>query len=376
MKHSLLITLLLGGLTSLLALNSAAAQSTATPTNPPPTPTLVPITSITLTGHTSPVTVLAWSPDGSILASSAGGFDSHDNSVRLWQADGHPLAELTGHTMPVMSIAWSPDGTMLATGSQDQTIKLWQKDGKLRQTLQANMGIVFVLAWSPDGKTLASGSVFNPTQNTVQLWDTNGKLLKTLTTQFSGGKFYNLGWSPDGKYLVGGATDYSEWTLDGSLVFRRESCARCTPAWGFGWSPDSKLWAIGNESGLLWVYTVDGQQIAQLQSTTDVNIIKWSPDGKWMADGKNLWQINGNKFALKNYTKGTDSILDWSPDSRYIASAGNKVVYIQQADGKWVAILKDHTDLVDSIAWSPKGNLLASGANDNTIRLWDVTSLP
>ncbi|MEP6988383.1 MAG: hypothetical protein ABI970_22455, partial [Chloroflexota bacterium] len=296
MKQSVFSKLVVGGF-ALVMFNIVAAHPTDLQTTP--TPTTMPVSSITLSGHTSAVTALAWSLDGSTLASSAGYFDSQDNTVRLWQPDGHEVAELSEHTAPVDALAWSKDSQILATGSQDQSIKLWQKDGTLLQTIQSKAGIVFALSWSQDRAILASGSVASPTQNTVHLWSTEGKLLNTMTTEFSGGKFYNLGESPDGKYLVGGATDYSEWKADGTLVFSHESCSHCPPAWGFAWSPDSKMWAIGNESGLLWVYGVDGQQIAQLQSTEGIDTIQWSPDGKWMAAGKDLWQVNGTQFVLK-----------------------------------------------------------------------------
>lgn len=362
MKHSLLRTVFLGSLIPLAILSQVAAQSDQQQ-----------IPSTALTGHSSGVSVLAWSPDGSVLASSAGGFRSEDSSVRLWQPDGQALTPLVDHTQPVTALAWSPDGKTLATGSFDQTIKLWQANGA-PQTIDSKSGIVFGLAWSPDGKVLASGSIATPTQNTVQLWDNTGKLLHTMTTEFSGGKFYNLAWSPDGKYLVCGATDYAEWAADGTPVFSHESCAHCPPAWGFTWSPDSQRWAIGNESGLVWVYSLDGKQVTQLQAQSNVDVMQWSPDGKWLAGGKNLWQVNEDTFVLKNYVKG-EQTLAWSPDGQYLASADGKHIYIQQPDGKLLATLDGHADQVNVLAWSPDSKQLASGSEDQTIRLWDISRL-
>src|SRR6266849_285299 len=74
-----------------------------------------------LKGHTALVYSVAFSPDGSLLASG-----SHDQTIRVWNpADGKPIRELKGHTGIVDSIAFSPDGKLLASGSADKTVRLW-----------------------------------------------------------------------------------------------------------------------------------------------------------------------------------------------------------------------------------------------------------
>ncbi|MFM6255842.1 MAG: WD40 repeat domain-containing protein, partial [Dolichospermum sp.] len=114
----------------------------------------------TLTGHSSWVNSLAYSPDGQTLASG-----SYDNTIKLWNArTGELLQTFTGHSYSVHSLAYSPDGQTLASGSWDKTIKLWNaRTGNLLQTLGHSYS-VNSLAYSPDGQTLASGS------GTIKIW--------------------------------------------------------------------------------------------------------------------------------------------------------------------------------------------------------------
>jgi predicted nucleotide-binding protein len=77
----------------------------------------------TLTGHVSGVWGVAFSPDGTLLATT-----SNDKTAGLWEVGdytGRPLRFLIGHEEGVLGVAFSPDGTLLATASNDWTARLW-----------------------------------------------------------------------------------------------------------------------------------------------------------------------------------------------------------------------------------------------------------
>jgi WD domain, G-beta repeat len=78
--------------------------------------------------------------------------------VKLWDATaGKEIRSLQGHGDWVNSVAFSPDGTRLASASNDQTVKLWDvKSGVEVLTLRGHVVYVFGVAFSPDGTRLAS----------------------------------------------------------------------------------------------------------------------------------------------------------------------------------------------------------------------------
>jgi WD40 repeat protein len=71
-------------------------------------------------GHTYSVGYIAYSPDGTRLATTSG-----DATVQVWDGKtGEKLLDLEGHTEGVLCVGFSPDGSRLVTGSGDGTVRL------------------------------------------------------------------------------------------------------------------------------------------------------------------------------------------------------------------------------------------------------------
>jgi WD40 repeat protein len=234
----------------------------------------------TLCGHSDSVTSIAWSPDGSYLASG-----SYGETIRVWNPKTEKvLRTLKGHTVRVTSIAWSPDGSYLASGSNRKMIWVWNPEtGQELHTLRGHSDWVRSIAWSPDGSYLASGSA----DETIRVWEHNDeantwKNLRTLKAHT--GWVTSIAWSPKGRYLASGS---------GSL--------------------------LGDHTVRIW-NAETGQELHTLRGHTgSVTSIAWSDDGNLLASGSNdrtirVWKFD-NEFniekaqVLSGHALGVSSVV-------------------------------------------------------------------
>jgi WD40 repeat protein len=160
-----------------------------------------------LTNVLGAVNDVRFSPKGDILA-VAGGQPSAKGDLRLYQtSDWKLLGALRGHDDVVFSVAFSPDGTQLASASFDHTVKLWNvKTHEAVKDYHHHSDFVYAVAFSPNGKQLVSASK----DRTVQLFDvTTGKGAFT----FSGMEqdVMAVAFHPDGKSVVSSGFESALW---------------------------------------------------------------------------------------------------------------------------------------------------------------------
>jgi hypothetical protein len=152
---------------------------------------------LTLRGHVGAVTGVAFSTDGTRIATSSG-----DQTAKIWDArTGQEMITLKGHAGEVRGVAFSPDGTRLASASSDGTVKIWDvKTGQQWLTINVDReGGVWSVAFSPDGTRLACKTV----DGTVWIRDAKTGH-EALTLKTPNGSLGYMAFSPDGTRLANG----------------------------------------------------------------------------------------------------------------------------------------------------------------------------
>jgi len=309
------------------------APTPAQPLEPPGT------TLATYTGHSDIVFTVAWSPDGTRLASG-----SQDKTLQIWDAEGANLNTYSGHTGSVTFVSWSPDGKRVASASEDHTIRVWDiATNSLLFTCQGHTDVIHSVAWSPHGTRLASGSV----DATVRLWDANNGTL-VATYRDHAAQVWDVAWSPDGTRIASASGDNKATVQDNTI----------------------KIWNINTNATDL---TYTGH-------ASNPVYVSWSPDGTRIASGSTdkTVQVWDSKTGNTQLTyRGHNNIVfgvAWSPDgTRIVSGSVDSTAQVWDArTANTQFAYRGHSSFVFGVAWSPDGTRVASASQDKTVQVWQA----
>ena len=324
---------------------------------------------------------LAFSPDGALLASCG-----EDETVHLWDMKTNKLHRtFTGHKGDVFSVVFSQDGKKLASSSKE-SVRLWRTKGEEDLRSIITHTAILDVAFSPDGKTLASGNE----DNTVRLWDTKtGKPLTTLIGHK--GEVDNVVFSQDGKKLASVEDDTVRlWNARTGEHLHILSKSKYFSA---AFSPDGETLATKNLGGTVRLWDTKTSELRHTFTKQKHWVIgmTFSPDGQLHAllqdEGRNrsLWDIKAGELLCSltvPETKRNQWGAAFSPDGSVLATGMVDKTPIRKRDdtvwlwdattGEHIRTLIGHLDIITCVAFSPEGQLLASGSEDETVLLWDL----
>jgi WD40 repeat protein/serine/threonine protein kinase len=257
-------------------------------------------------GHEEFVGGLAYSSDGSFLASSS----DVPPVIIVWDsATGERLKTIDGHTGWVNNIAFSPDGLYLASASEDNTVRIWDLEGR-EVSVMEHPAPAWGLAFHPDSNIL-----------TTSPWDNN---LDTLNQTGEGDVEGEV--IPDQRVV--------SWNLKtGEQIMNLET--HSSEVRDVAYSPEGDRLAAGAWDGTVTIWdAVTGGQLITFEA------------------------FNHTVFRLA-----------FKPDGSQIATIGESIKIWDTNTGDRLLTLEDHNNVIYDVAYSPDGRNLATASMDGTVRI-------
>ncbi|MCB9917901.1 MAG: protein kinase [Planctomycetes bacterium] len=339
----------------------------------------------------------------------------NDDDVPVFDAvDGRLVKTLKGQRLGGPAIAWSPDGTYLASGSQDESVGIWRFESGEYTKLGSHDAPVFHVAWEPGGERLVSATQ----TGSLKTWrvDTPRAVRTILEPAVPKRRQNQLHFRPDGcvavqsgaETLVIEATrgDVVErvpavravWNRDGSLVahwrgrsvvVRRQGEAEPLVVREFGeaihanvaWSPvDDRLIVPTLEDTVVWS-PLDASKVPVSTGLSRLHMVQWSADGRsvhqrtWSND-IHVFDVTQSRETWKVAVARGFGLCTLDATGAGFCAAGDDHA-IQVCDPTTRSVLARwhaHDGRVLCLAASPDGTRLASGGRDRRLRIWNLAT--
>jgi WD40 repeat protein/energy-coupling factor transporter ATP-binding protein EcfA2 len=347
----------------------------------------------------SPVSTVAFSPDGKMVAGASGEYTS---VIQLWKTGtGHQIGA-TLHIDPgaiVASLTFTPDGKVLLVGGSNGTIRRWNiATGRLIGAPFTVGSGVRSMVFSPDGKILACGT----DEGTIQLWNVAAGRPVGAPIRASG-RFPSpvsaLAFSPDSKVLASGILPGTVrlWNVvTGQSASSAFTLRRSGPVDSLAFSPDGEILAAGDHHGTIVLWDLAGRRQVGFQAAVPssgsapsgdasaISSVAFSPNGQIVAsgsgEGTELWDaVTGQLIGppLTTYHPSAISSVAFSPNGRTLISGADNGVEFWDPAIEWqigAPLTESRPRPIYSVAFSPEGSALASGGSDGAIQFWNTAT--
>ncbi|GJE97263.1 WD40 repeat domain-containing protein [Phanerochaete sordida] len=303
-----------------------------------------------------------------------------DCAVRIYDLQLGTLAyKLERHQDTVWAVAFSPDGSRLISGGADLKAYLWDTQNReFVAEMAGHTGDVWLLAWAPDNSVVATGSV----DTTVRLWDgRTGAPLHTL--QGHSAVVMCISFSPDGSRLAS-CSDSTGILWD---VARGTEAARLqghsSVIWTLEWAADGARLVSGAEdqSGRVWDAETGAELVTINEHTGPVWSAVFSPDGALVASGS----YDASVIICDSFTGERRHMLERDPAAivnvvAYSAAgdllacglADGRVRVWNPIEGKLVAELQGHDEKVKTVEFMADDERMVTSGDDGTVRIWNM----